>query len=170
MGLDPRPRNDSPLLNAALSDFPDDPDGFFTTVNYRGAFGAENWALGWTHLDELGYFGDLDPGAGDQDTDGDGQTDAQEAVAGTDPNDAADYLRVTDARRSGGGVELEWSSVEGKAYDVEYSTTMVVDPDSWQVIATVDAAAGASTTSYTDNDAGRLENADGYYRARVRSE
>ncbi len=168
-GLDPRPRNDSPLKGATLSDFPEDDGDFFTAVDYRGAFGEVNWARGWTHMDALGYFGDLDPGSGDQDSDGDGQTDAQENLAGTDPNDAADYLRVMESRRTGGGVEITWSSIEGKAYAVEYSETMEVNPNTWQVIATVNATAGAATTSYTDNDPARLANEDGYYRARVQS-
>ena len=39
--------------------FPDN-DPFATVVDYRGAFGnSENWALGWTAMDEYGYFGNL---------------------------------------------------------------------------------------------------------------
>ncbi|HUF60557.1 MAG TPA: hypothetical protein VMN36_00650 [Verrucomicrobiales bacterium] len=171
-GLDPRPRNDSPLLGATLSGFPAGQSGFFLPVNYRGAFGEENWARGWTYVDRQGYFGDLDPGdgGGDTDSDGDGQTDAQEAVAGTDPNDASDYFRVTNAVRNDAGLEIAWSSVEGKQYDIEYSETMAVNPNSWVVIATVEGATGDSSTSFIDADAERLDNPEGFYRARVRTE
>jgi hypothetical protein len=54
-GLDPRPQNGSPLFSSSLSDQPAD---FYTPVPFRGAFGARNWLVGWTHLDELGYVDD----------------------------------------------------------------------------------------------------------------
>ena len=56
--LDPRPAADSPLYNATLST----PPTGLETVSYRGAFGATNWASGWTYLDSEGYFGDLAAG------------------------------------------------------------------------------------------------------------
>ena len=53
--LDPRPNAGSPALSGAHT--PD--DDWFAATSYRGAFSAvDNWALGWTHLDEQGYFGD----------------------------------------------------------------------------------------------------------------
>ncbi|KAA3609629.1 MAG: T9SS C-terminal target domain-containing protein [Calditrichaeota bacterium] len=54
-GLDPRPATDSPAWSGAT----DISDDFFTKTEYRGAFGANNWLSGWTHLDELGYLGDI---------------------------------------------------------------------------------------------------------------
>jgi hypothetical protein len=54
--LDPRLNAGSPALTAG--DVPT--DGFFDVVSYHGAFNnSNNWALGWTALDEKGYFGDL---------------------------------------------------------------------------------------------------------------
>ncbi len=54
--LDPRPSEASPAFND-LGDYP--LDEFFEVVDYKGAFGGEtNWALGWTALDELGFFAD----------------------------------------------------------------------------------------------------------------
>ncbi|MEL7220284.1 MAG: T9SS type A sorting domain-containing protein [Bacteroidota bacterium] len=55
-GLDPRPSNGSPALSGAFT--PE--DDWFDATSFRGAFSfANNWALNWTHLDEQGYFGDL---------------------------------------------------------------------------------------------------------------
>jgi hypothetical protein len=55
-GLDPRPNSGSPALGGAVT--PD--DEWFDETLYRGAFSfSNNWAAGWTHLDEQGYFGDL---------------------------------------------------------------------------------------------------------------
>jgi hypothetical protein len=61
--LDPRPNPDSPLLGSADFTFADElskvNDDFFDQVSYRGAFLTQNWAAGWTALDQLGFFGDL---------------------------------------------------------------------------------------------------------------
>lgn len=102
----------------------------------------------------------------DPDSDGDGSTDAQEVLAGTDPNDAGDYLRVLDAGRTPGGVELSWSSKAGRTYDILFSAD--VTPGSWEVIATVDAAGDAA--SYEDTDPERTSLEEGYYAARVQPE
>ncbi len=60
-GLDPRPVGSSPAWDAGmLRDEPRE-SGFFTDVDYTGAFGAENWALSWTALSALGYFGAAPP-------------------------------------------------------------------------------------------------------------
>ena len=55
-GLDPRPAIGAPILTQGVAV----EDDFFTEVAYIGAFGAENWAAGWTALSEYGIFGDLD--------------------------------------------------------------------------------------------------------------
>lgn len=52
--LDPRPNDGSPAQNGATTA----PAGF-DNVSYRGAFGLNNWAIGWTALDLYGYFGDF---------------------------------------------------------------------------------------------------------------
>jgi len=50
---DPIPSAGSVLLSGA--DFTDvllsQPQHDITTVNYRGAFGSENWLAGWTNFD-----------------------------------------------------------------------------------------------------------------------
>jgi len=52
-GLDPRPAMSSPAVSGAGT-VPD--NGFHEQTTFRGAFGADNWAKGWTVLDRLGYF------------------------------------------------------------------------------------------------------------------
>ncbi len=59
-GLDPRPTGNSPAFTMARATYPS--DGFFTDVPFVGAFGSENWALGWTALDAVGFFGDIATG------------------------------------------------------------------------------------------------------------
>ena len=53
--LDPRPHSDSPALMLDRADYPDG-DDFFSETDYIGAFGGENWLIGWTALDDLGYI------------------------------------------------------------------------------------------------------------------
>ena len=57
-GLDPRPSIGSPALSGAL----DTGDDYFVKTSYVGAFGGNNWLLGWTALDQLGYIGDFSTG------------------------------------------------------------------------------------------------------------
>jgi hypothetical protein len=91
------------------------------------------------------------------DSDGDGQSDAAELVAGTDPYDAKSLFALTLANGSsvhtqsvtgnGSGtvaLTLTWTSVPGKNYVVEASS----DLTNWAMVATVSAAAGQNSTSY----------------------
>jgi hypothetical protein len=52
------------------------------------------------------------------DTDGDGQSDAAEIAAGTDPDDGRSVMTVLAFSRAGSGVALRWTSVRGKSYRV----------------------------------------------------
>lgn len=55
--LDPRAVSGGALYNLALSAFPGDaPAGFFEDVDYRGAFGDQNWLEGWSYLSKKGYL------------------------------------------------------------------------------------------------------------------
>jgi hypothetical protein len=53
--LDPRPAASSPAWSN-LAAIP--ADGFLETPAFRGAFGRENWAAGWTALSQGGFFTD----------------------------------------------------------------------------------------------------------------
>ncbi|MEM9667102.1 MAG: T9SS type A sorting domain-containing protein, partial [Bacteroidota bacterium] len=70
--LDPRPTGNSPAFTAERAAYT---DSYFTPANFIGAFGRENWMLGWTALDNVGYLGDL----------ADGQTVSVEPIDDTLP-------------------------------------------------------------------------------------
>ena len=59
------------------------------------------------------------------DTDGDGQLDGAEVVAGTDVLDSADSLRIVSIDGASGDIVLEWTSVLGKSYEVLWSTDLL---------------------------------------------
>jgi hypothetical protein len=94
------------------------------------------------------------------DSDGDGQTDATELAAGTDPGNAnsrftlrmssgdagpaIQTLATGNGARTSRVMTLTWPSVPGKIYTIERSTDLI----SWPVLDRVEGAAGASSTSY----------------------
>jgi hypothetical protein len=66
------------------------------------------------------------------DADGDGKTNYEEYVAGTDPQNCASHLFVLPrVPSSEGGMALSWDSVNGKFYSVERST----DLQTWTTLA-----------------------------------
>ncbi len=56
--LDPRPHPLSPAWTNGYTKSATDNHGI-EEVDYKGAFGRENWARMWTALDAMGYFGDV---------------------------------------------------------------------------------------------------------------
>ncbi len=68
---------------------------------------------------EIAHFGNLSrDGSGD--FDGDGFTDLQEFLAGTDPANASDFLKIEAAGSSAGAFLLNLHAVAGKSYAIEY--------------------------------------------------
>jgi subtilisin family serine protease len=66
------------------------------------------------------------------DADGDGATNLQEYMAGTDPHDPEQVLRVTSVLPQGDGLAISFSTVSGKAYRVE--SAPVLNTNDWNVI------------------------------------
>lgn len=89
------------------------------------------------------------------DSDGDGMCDDDEAVAGTDPQDAASVFKMT-----AGSGSLRWASVTGRTYWIDYSTNLL---SGWQPL--LEAAAA---TPPTNRYAVSMTNAAGlFFKARV---
>ena len=68
--------------------------------------------------------------AANGDEDGDGQSNAAEHIAGTNPFDPTSVLKAISTAISGGDVIVTIATVSGKTYQLETSTTLL--PDSWQ--------------------------------------
>ena len=101
----------------------------------------------------------LDPNA---DADGDGQSNAAEDAAGTNPLDATSNLRITGVVRSASAhtTQITWSSVAGKQYVVEASSDLT--PAGYTAVSSTITATG-TTTTFTDSSSSSKE----FYRVRV---
>lgn len=101
----------------------------------------------------------LDP---DADADGDGQSNASEHSAGTDPLSGASVFNATAISTSGNDVTITISTVSGKTYQLETSTTLL--PLSWGNLGDPVTATGPSTAFTHANGVG---DSTRFYRARV---
>lgn len=97
------------------------------------------------------------------DEDSDGMTNEQEQTAGTNPLSQSSALKVTTSSRPNAtSFNLTWSSVPGKLYHVQASTTLA--SNSFTDISGDIPASGGQTTSYLDTNAGGARK---FYRVRV---
>ncbi len=102
----------------------------------------------------------LDP-AGDQD--GDGQRNDSEDLAGTSPLDSASLFKIVQTMRlSASSVQLTWSSVPGKQYEVLATNNLALAFVNISGVTPLPAA--GATTTYTDTGA---TGAAKFYKVRV---
>jgi hypothetical protein len=75
------------------------------------------------------YFGHPTGQAGDlsrasDDADGDGASNLQEYLAGTDPTNPNSVFRLSAAVTANSTVTLTWPAVSGKSYQIQYKTNL----------------------------------------------
>ena len=100
-----------------------------------------------------------------EDLDGDGIINADEAIAGTDPANGSDFLRILSLSRDDDGIRITWSSVEGKLYQLEYSEDL--RPTSWDAVNAGAIVAEGLESAFVDPAPDRAASNLGYYRLRV---
>jgi autotransporter-associated beta strand protein len=88
---------------------------------------VENWRF--THFGTTGNSGDA---ADTADPDGDGWSNAREFASGTDPNNRASLLKVSQMQASGNDMVVSFPTVVGKTYRVERSDTL--QSSSWTTV------------------------------------
>ncbi|MES2923585.1 MAG: autotransporter-associated beta strand repeat-containing protein [Verrucomicrobiota bacterium] len=100
---------------------------------------------------EIANLGNLSSGPAD-DSDGDGQSNAIEHLAGTHPKNGSSRFAATMTPGSLGQFTLTWPSVPGKNYAIETNVTLT---GTWSPLIIVPAATSpATTTSYPLTPAG----------------
>lgn len=86
---------------------------------------------------------------GTADFDGDGMSDLQEFMAGTDPKNAQSLLRIVQIGSTQNvSFSVQWSSVAGKYYRVQYNDTLL--PSGWKNLGG-DVLASGNETSKLDS-------------------
>lgn len=94
------------------------------------------------------------------DADGDGANNQQEYIAGTNPNDANDYLRFNEATVNGPICQLRFSTHLGRTYAVEFAESLGATP-TWSTLMGGIAGTGGVITITDPQTTTR------YYRLRV---
>jgi Bacterial TSP3 repeat len=86
------------------------------------------------------------------DADGDGASNQQEYLAGTNPNNTTDVLRITDQAFANGGttVTLQWNSVATRNYRLQKTTTLPATIWSDSGLGLVPPAGAATAATFTD--------------------
>jgi hypothetical protein len=96
------------------------------------------------------------------DSDTDGLSDGQEAIAGTNPTNSTDYLHLVSVRNTSEGQAVTWSSVNGKWYALEAGSR----PDAYDTTVADYVYGEGSTVTITNT----LPDPVAFYRIRLRFE
>ncbi len=107
-----------------------------------------------------------DGSADNADSDGDGLTNAQEYLAGTNPNDPTSTFRIQSVTNQSNGFLVNWPSVLGINYQVQWKN-LLTDP-TWQSI-TPNLSGSGATLSFLDDGSqtGGFPAASRFYRVVV---
>ncbi|MBM4151929.1 MAG: hypothetical protein FJ220_00195 [Kiritimatiellaceae bacterium] len=102
---------------------------------------------------ELQHFGSTQSNGPVSDSDGDGQSDNQEYIAGTQPTNSASKFVINQIS----GSTLSWTAITGRLYSIYWSSNLISHP--LEGIAT-----GLTQSNYTDS---AHTNKTGYYHLKV---
>ncbi len=140
------------------------PDGVSTNTK-------ASYITSWTPFQvwQVLYFGStsIPSAASDADPDGDGMTNMDEFLAGTDPTDSSSALRITSIAREGVDIRVTWATGVGKTNALQFTTGNAGGSysNNFSDLSVVTNTTG-SATNYVHT--GAATNAPtGYYRVRI---
>lgn len=125
----------------------------------KDADGLPDW---WEDLNGLDSSSSAGINGADGDKDGDGVSNMDEFRSGTNPDDPADYLRMTISTNSL-GIQVQWKSTPDVNYQLE--TTEKLVPQNWKKKGSL-RTANSTLESDTDYDVGNVTSR--FYRVRVK--
>ena len=110
---------------------------------------------------EVQYFGQIgiDPNA---DPDGDGSSNLQEFLAGTNPTDSSSALRITSIVTNGPDIVISFTTCSNKVYDAQYNDDLTLP--NWLGFVTNIPGTGAIVST---NDPGAASLTNRFYRIRL---
>ncbi len=114
-------------------------------------YGLDLNGNGLSDLFERSYPGATTPTA---DTDGDGQTNEQEAAAGTDPTSSSSVFGFTAVTQTPDDISARWAGVRGKLYQMQMSTDLA--GTTWQNEGTALLGTGQEVTGTCPTHADRV--------------
>jgi hypothetical protein len=94
-----------------------------------------------------------DPADATQDADGDGVSNRDEYIAGTDPQNPQSYLRLFSQRGPPASIVLRFGAVSNNTYRLMYADA--VDSNDWRQLAYFNSAATDRTILYTNSPPGQ---------------
>ena len=116
--------------------------------------GTDSNANGLPDAWERTYFGTLGVNP-DADPDGDGLSNKEEYLAGTNPTNSSDNLRITAATAAAGGsnVNLTWSSVQTRCYLIQEALDLASPVWTDSGLGLITPTGSSTTRAITDTNA-----------------
>jgi hypothetical protein len=140
------------LQRTFARNFGNEPLNWFTAATSAGLSANDTDADGlpdyWELANGLNPADSTGGNGANGDLDGDGQTNLQEFLAGTNPNNSSDYLRIQSLTRNGNSVTLRFQAAGGHTYTVLYSNNSPLGP--WQKLADAPLSPGSMLVEIVD--------------------
>ncbi|MBN2506276.1 MAG: hypothetical protein JXQ71_06240 [Verrucomicrobia bacterium] len=136
----------------------------FTLGDYTGTYHIRYYTNTTGSTGKIGEFDPEDPRDAKLDTDGDGASNLEEYLAGTDPRDKESVLRITDITTNTDGTLVTWTTVGSHHYLLQNGTNLTsgIDTDVSPLISVPPGGTGTTNYLHTDGTAAPAS----FYRVR----